>query len=73
MHGETLERWLAALYAALSAGSAAPVALSTSDDHHDELLIRLAWLSLPLRDRMAITFSTEQGATAGRFPTCSGA
>ncbi|HEU4558477.1 MAG TPA: hypothetical protein VFS20_11540 [Longimicrobium sp.] len=63
-----LVRWLAALYAALAAAPSSSVVLSTSDDHRDELLIRLAWLSLPLRERTGVTFSTEQGATAGRVP-----
>jgi len=68
MGADGLARWLAALYAALAAAPTSSVVLSTSDDHRDELLIRLAWLSLPLRERTGVTFSTEQGATAGRLP-----
>ncbi|MFL5384013.1 MAG: hypothetical protein ACJ8GN_15940 [Longimicrobiaceae bacterium] len=68
MGRDDLARWLAAIYAALSAASAVPVALTTSDDHRYELLIRLAWLSLPLRDRLVVSFSTEQGASAARLP-----
>ncbi|HZG42705.1 MAG TPA: hypothetical protein VEY93_07065, partial [Longimicrobium sp.] len=61
-----LQRWLAALYAALS--SVPHVALASTPDRQAEMLVRLAWLTLPPVDRWQTSFTTEQGASAGVLP-----
>jgi hypothetical protein len=61
-----LKRRLAALYAALS--SVPHVALASTSDRQAEMLVRLAWLTLPSVDRWQTSFTTEQGASAGELP-----
>ena len=63
---EALEEWLAAIYAGLSQSES--VVLTSGAEHRSELLIRLAWLSLPVADRRTVTFATEQGASGGKVP-----
>lgn len=61
-----LQRRLEALYAALA--STQHVALASTPDRQAEMLVRLAWLTLPPVDRWQTSFSTEQGASAGVLP-----
>jgi hypothetical protein len=63
---DELERRLAALYAALA--YARHVALPSTPDRMSEMLVRLAWLTLPPKDRWPTSFSTQQGASARPLP-----
>jgi hypothetical protein len=62
-----LERALGAMYEALAStrggGPVNHVALPSTADRRNELLIRLAWLSLPIEDRASTFFVTEQRRT----------
>lgn len=63
---EALADRLTGIYAALS--TRRPVALFSTGDGRNELLARLAWLTLPPSDRWRTSFSTEQGASAAALP-----
>jgi hypothetical protein len=56
---ERLERWVGVLHGEL-AHPGQGTALWTTPDRRHELLIRFAWLSLPVAERLRIPFITEQ-------------
>jgi hypothetical protein len=64
MDAATLERRLATVYEALAHALVTPgvprVAIRSRGAPADSLFLRLAWLSLPLEDRAAVSFTTEQ-------------
>lgn len=56
---EGLERWVGVLYQSLSRAELR-TALWTSPDRRHELLVRFAWLALPVTERLHVPFITEQ-------------